>query len=171
MKYLLLVLSFISLGCGSAQDQSSGSAEVSYIDPQFQTYVDFFNEQAFIRDQTDLINKPLKIITYDEAGTTPEDNEIGHCSHQSGLATIYIDQRYWYGANENQRLILILHEMGHCVLNRTHVTTIIPSENNRPESILYPMTHPVAYRFDAYREAYLDEYFDLSRRTPQVLFY
>lgn len=62
----------------------------------------------------------------------------GYCANQGGVyatPTISVNTLYWTNLSNDQQQALIYHEMGHCVLNREHKTTMW---NTVPDSIMYP---------------------------------
>jgi len=57
-------------------------------------------------------------ITFGDTG--PNAQTAGICRIQSNVRTIIVNKRYWDKFYESTRLELILHELGHCDLNRPH---------------------------------------------------
>jgi hypothetical protein len=70
-------------------------------------------------------------------------------------ATVVVDKEYWGRLSDDERKLLIFHELGHCVLGRKHVPTFHSDENYvfTPDSIMYPDARSVttAYRLDPLR--------------------
>jgi len=67
-----------------------------------------------------------------------KDSKIGTCyrNTRDGGYKIEIDREWWErNANEQVRATLMYHELGHCLLNRGHDSTVV---NGYPRSIMYP---------------------------------
>jgi hypothetical protein len=94
-----------------------------YIDPAFRAYVAEFEAETQLR-----ANKNPIVF-----GEMLEDDWVAYCSSTNGR--IYVDRRYWQRAPEHTRLILIAHELGHCLLGREHDTRKIVGQ---PFSLMYP---------------------------------
>jgi hypothetical protein len=93
---------------------------------------------------------------------------VGYCYQKEGLITV--DYNWWRDMSEGQRLEVILHELGHCLLDRRHNTDedIIPTiaENGEaircPYSLMYPSVSSYKQQelcFDKKRQEYYDELF------------
>jgi hypothetical protein len=67
---------------------------------------------------------------------------LGRCEGMympSFLQTIRIDYQKWQNLSYLEKRVLILHELGHCVLNRRHNNNRIGKGIfSQPESIMYP---------------------------------
>ena len=89
-------------------------------------------------------------------GTTASAQEQGYCLIQSDESpTITINETGWATLTETSRTILIHHEMGHCVLGRSHYDG---NTGSRPASIMNTYALPAAY-YTAYKSEYLHELF------------
>jgi hypothetical protein len=67
--------------------------------------------------------------------------ERGYCEMGGNRTpTIVIDQNYWNISDEGARKSLLLHELGHCVLSRAHVSKL--TNLGVPESVMNPYTIP-----------------------------
>ncbi len=81
---------------------------------------------------------------------------VGICMTGGSInPTIHIKKEYWDVISETSRLNLMLHEMGHCVLDRDHNITMI---SGRPMSIMYPNMFPDIF-YHNYNWAYDHELF------------
>ena len=63
--------------------------------------------------------------------------------YTSGKKEIYIDEEFWEQADETYKQEAIFHELGHCVLNREHDSSLIAGSEEGtiytvPRSIMYP---------------------------------
>lgn len=64
---------------------------------------------------------------------------VGMCTRWSnGYRQIEIDPVYWASQDEGQRLQLVFHELGHCDLNRGHISEV--RDNGFPVSFMNPYT-------------------------------
>jgi len=84
---------------------------------------------------------------------------LGQCKKYSdGSTEIIVDEPYWNRSNEKEKEYLIFHELGHCVLGRSHNNT--KTNNGVCNSI---MQSGEGYCIKEYtvtnREALLDELF------------
>jgi hypothetical protein len=74
---------------------------------------------------------------------------------------ILIDRDWWDNWNEYSGLgeELILHELGHCVLDRLHNEEVhsLVEKYQRPTSIMYPSIFGYWGWYESYREEYLKE--------------
>jgi hypothetical protein len=64
---------------------------------------------------------------------------VGVCHYDSESRSVEVDPSYWDGISEFQREALIFHELGHCVLNLEHDSTLLkdecPASNMSPEML------------------------------------
>ena len=61
---------------------------------------------------------------------------IGLCETGYGSRTVTFDPDFWNSVSETQRELLAHHELGHCILYRPHLTTLL--SNGAEKSIMYP---------------------------------
>lgn len=121
MRLLILFASFFILGCG----QGFESIGVPFVDPTIQPYVDRY-EQYKIKFASVGGVRPISIYFKTLPGSF-----IGMCYiKSSGERVIEIDPDFWFSNTDIDREILILHEMGHCDLNRDHVENSIMEPNH-----------------------------------------
>lgn len=159
MKYLLVASAAIMLSaCGNNFDtkQVYDPRSISGIDPAFKPYVDVF-ESKYGSSIGDI---PIQFadLTYPTIGT---------CTRwSSGHRQIVVDKDYWDNPDvqDSAKLGLILHELGHCVLNRDHVNSLYYYAGTHvaghiPYSIMYP------YNF------YSNNYLELESYYLEELFH
>ncbi len=119
MRYLaptcLVLLFSIATSC------SDDSSDTIYdIDSELAPYVDRFVEAA--ADQDRYID--LRDYSLSAHIETAADEVAGQCvSYTNGAHRIYIDPEYWVRATDLEREFVVFHELGHCVLGRSHVDT------------------------------------------------
>ncbi len=111
MKYALILAAIMTSACAKSSE--------FYIDPAFQPQWEAFKLAArgMGRDANQVDN--LKIEFGDtEAICGPE--AVGCCRKGDYTPTILIHQKAWEELNASNKEILIFHELGHCLLGRTH---------------------------------------------------
>tara|TARA_Y100000034_G_scaffold134332_1_gene202476 strand:- start:5458 stop:6255 length:798 start_codon:yes stop_codon:yes gene_type:complete len=91
-------------------------------------------------------------------------NSYANCDLET--RTIYINNRFWERLNEIDRKILIYHELGHCVLERTHNHSF--GENGKPNSIMSEFLI-VDNDFVSKEEEYLKELFNQNIGSLNLL--
>lgn len=110
----LTTLLIICLIIGSCSKEN----QAKIIEAELQVYIDLFTSEAMERDvQIDVseINLGAYIKNIEENGT------IGQCiSYSDGTKDIVIDERNWNRLDELEKEYVVFHELGHCVLNRSH---------------------------------------------------
>jgi hypothetical protein len=121
-KALAITLAFYLISCGTAQ--------VAKIDPKLQPYVDEFSKQFG--------------ATVNWVPTTFEnlkDDWVGVCITGGNQPIVKIDPEYWEEADEGEREALIMHEYGHCILDRNHVNSMVTMEGLKiPKSVMHSHT-------------------------------
>ena len=104
---LLLVLPFILIGCAPQQDIDPGV--ISGIDPAFNSYYAAFDT---------VYGTKVSIAIGFAALPQPI---AGQCmKYGDGWRQIEIDPTYWASVDDDTRMVLVFHELGHCVFNRLH---------------------------------------------------
>lgn len=123
------------------------SAKGIYIDPKFDSYVQLFENTYGIEVNVSIVFKDI----------TDED-VAGQCWYTTPRK-IEIDTPYWNEITELGREQLILHELGHCVLNLDHNDAVgtIGAWSNVPVSIMNSVHFGDAPWYRDNREYYLQE--------------
>jgi hypothetical protein len=62
------------------------------------------------------------------------DSVVGLCNHITNSITL--DKEYWNVISYQKQLVLVYHELGHCILMRNHTSAIF--KDGCPTSIMYP---------------------------------
>ena len=160
--FLLIILFFFSCG-------EEGTNDVN-IDPELQPYVDMFLAEASKRGQNiDLADSGLDMI-FEEGISTPD--YAGICRYKLGANEIGIDRELWDRTeSENRRQWLVFHELGHCVLDRSHRNDKF--DNGMWKSLMRgdPLSQdelriPLCYIWDR-NQYFIDELFDENTPTPE----
>jgi hypothetical protein len=115
MRMNILCMSILIVGCGQ-QPQQGDPRSIHGIDPAFQPYVEQFET---------ILGHSIGDIPI--AFAPQQGDVIGVCELWTNYRDIKIDPNFWNnqgGALDNdQRMSLIFHELGHCVLDRGHLAT------------------------------------------------
>jgi hypothetical protein len=128
MRFAYLAFIWSLVGCGiQEQEQRPEFNRVLKVDG-FEHYVNLFQEQAADLGQdiqvSDLVIRFKHIPIEDEKVT------LGVCWRGGNHSpTIDIDPEHWKGMSMVQRELLMFHEMGHCVLRRSHVEDYVSIMN------------------------------------------
>lgn len=129
MKWLLISLCVLVSACAPALQNQSDPRTVQVTDPAFDEYIDLYISLKGSGFNYDI---PIGFSKLD-------GNVIGLCTRWSnGYRQIQVDFNFWNdpATTFNQRKSLILHELGHCDLNRNHTQDKFPS--GWPKSLMYP---------------------------------
>lgn len=141
MKYLPLLL--LLLGCAKLP--------LGTIDPELQPYKDLFMEECSAR----IVN--CGGVKYISLTFMPieRSNLLGSCYKEGNIRSITVSPARWKYLNAGGREQLVMHEYGHCFLDREHLDD---KANGNPVSLLttYQMDGAV---YLANREYYLTELF------------
>lgn len=65
---------------------------------------------------------------------------VGLCHYEDSERSIEISTKYWPKLSEYSREALLLHELGHCVLNLEHSDKL--RSDNCPKSLMFPSLLP-----------------------------
>ena len=132
--FIILVVMFSSLSSCSKQ---ADPRTIYGIDPEFAIFVEKF-EEAYGRDIGDM---PMGFVDQ-------KDDVVGRCRVFYGkkeFSQIEIDRGYWNDPSTGykNKLNLIFHELGHCVLGLKHTEERVQYEKQGmtflvPKSFMYP---------------------------------
>lgn len=120
MRLSIVYLVFILSACGVNTHKGTN--------PEFVKYLNQFTSDYGIK----LNNYPVNFG--DLKGST-----VGECiKYSNGYREIVIDAVLFPQLSENEKLVMIYHELGHCVFNRPHDDTfIVDNRVTVPRSIMY----------------------------------
>jgi len=78
------------------------------------------------------------------------------------IKTVRISPEFWYDADEDSRLSVVYHELGHCVLDRAHNDDMI--DNETPASIMNTFLgdYPAYYFSPENKDYYMRELFQVE---------
>lgn len=115
MKFLLLLMFVMSCAVDVLPEEREKRVDLG----EFKDYVDMFKRDAAIYGNgvriDDLIIRFADISQKNEDRTT-----LGQCLYGDITPTVEIDPTYWGLMSETGRMLLMYHELGHCVLGRGH---------------------------------------------------
>lgn len=128
MKWAFGLLMFVGvIGCGSF-----------YQDPEFKPYLDQiiqYCDNYNCEKQQEINNTSIFFVTTEELND--EDNtstDVHVANGQPG--EIKISRTYWDNVNDNARIFLLVHELGHSVWSKEH--NFEKDVNSCPISIMFP---------------------------------
>lgn len=171
MRYLcVLILWLLILGC----QRSSQPEPVQYSVPaDVEPYIQSFRDEAKKRNYAVSTNN--LIVTF---GPEQKEDFCGQCTLETGKTPRIIltsDSFCWQQANQNERECLVFHELGHCLLKRTHktdkfsngafVTLMNPDNVAIYATCRYPIGGDECDKRPR-RDYYIDELFDPATPTP-----
>jgi hypothetical protein len=96
---------------------SCNKDNTSFVDASFVLYLDIFQKEAILRDVD--VNGELSGLSV--SFTSFDQNIAGQCQVSKDVHRILVDSNYWKTATKLEREMLLFHELGHCILNRTHL--------------------------------------------------
>lgn len=130
---------------------------IPHVETEFDSYVQQFIQDAASRGVYLDYPKNANISFADLKGNT-----IGTCWHIPRFSeqfAIEISKSYWESASIENKTSVIYHELGHCMLNKSHVEKYIQLNGKQcPSSIMHP-TNELAYCLFENYNYYLDELF------------
>ena len=147
IKYFLLIFSSCAPGFTPLDffiNKTKDNRQFKGIHEDFQPYVKDFESFYGVK----INNVP---IGYDN-----NTNLAGYCTTYtfSGLKEIGINQKTFNKYTDEQKRMLIFHELAHCVWNKHHNTKFL--EDGCPESIMFPSIFST-YCYNQHEQHYLNE--------------
>jgi len=145
IKSLLLLL---LISCGVEPSGTTGSKGIELETSEFYKYINLF--EAISPES----NKQ-KITSLEVKFGVLELPEVGRCTYAAEKRpVIVIDKEYWFNSTEDSKEVLMLHELGHCILFRNHVEV---KQGEIPSSLMNPSMITLYYKRD--KEKYRKELF------------
>lgn len=147
---LLSLLLYLLMGCEKSNDMS----EVR-IDDELQRYFDSFASAGAERG----VSVDYESAQVEGLISELDDQVSGQCQHDADAPDrVVIDPDYWGRISHMQREFIIFHELGHCLLNRSHMDD--SNEDGSCASIMHSSSSGCRNLYSsATREIYLDELF------------
>jgi hypothetical protein len=123
-KIKILSLGFILVACGAKKEVK--------IDPAITLYVDeFISVSKYLKRPVTLNDIE---IGFGVTKTEDEPQRVGYCQwwEDDSHKVVVLDKESWFEYDDEFRLALLFHELGHCVLLRDH------EERDNVESFMEP---------------------------------
>lgn len=134
----------------------------AFVDPTIKPYVDRFNEYAK-QVNSNSVNK--RVSAFFGKPSTPNHGNftvIGECDYNN--LSIVVEHNHWNMSSDIHREILILHEMGHCVLERGHKNSYRNDIDRLiPSSLMGATNFVTDQNYIKYKWLYIDELFHPER--------
>lgn len=114
---------FLLLALGCQRQPEPEPAQYS-VPAEVEPYVRAFREAAARRGQP--VPSDNLIVTF---GATQAAGACGQCTRQAGRTpriVLSTDRECWQAASAFERECLVFHELGHCLLNREHLSRRFP---------------------------------------------
>jgi hypothetical protein len=101
---------------------------------EFEPYVERFKLKG------NEVGKPVSVndLIVKFGQTEPKQDGVCETSDHT-TPTIIINERAWRQMEDLGRESLMFHELGHCILGRSHVMIMNADEPNVPSSLMYPV--------------------------------
>lgn len=161
LSLFILLLNLISCTLKQPEEQKQSL----YIDPNTSKYVNEFVNSALKRGLL-LDTSNLVVVVVDQIPFINNPNTIGFCSVSNKGPTVFIKSDFWFNRSEDDKELLIFHELGHCLLGKTHTDGISKAQdkNLTSENILAPSSLMNTYHIGGYwygnnKEIYKDRLF------------
>lgn len=140
---LFITASLTLIGCGKEHPP--------HIEPEVQKYVDkFYQESASYGTYPDTSKLSVRFV--DSILTTSSGLVFSYCEYP----TVYIVKDFWLKAGETKKVVMLYHELGHCVLEEEHRAGW-NKELDIPLSLMEPDSDLVVDYFEAHRAYYMKE--------------
>lgn len=149
MRFLLVIpLALLATACGK------GVETAAEYDETFAPYVEEFNQAAADRGLS------IRVTSLSIEFGAHERPVVASCREKEfGIRSIIVDPDFWSSAPEIAKRRIMLHELGHCILNRDHDDAL--SEHGYPKSIM-ASRNGGARIFSEDLEGALDELFGMG---------
>lgn len=125
--------------------------------PQGSTHKEFI---PYIKTFTEITGLAVNVTM----SFTEDRNFVGVCKiYSTGERKVEVNSAYWATSDENTREQIILHELGHCVLNRDHTETMAEHPDywfEFPNSVMYPYVFGRQRFYEQFKQHYFEELID-----------
>ena len=125
---------------------------IFHVENDYQQYITTFEQESVIH------HHPIKVTNL-IIKTVPSLGAfiLAQCRRNYiDTPAIYVSSESWKTFDENEKEFVMLHEMGHCVLNRRHSS--LKDQMGFPVSIMEPIMFPVQLYLSR-RYKYMEELF------------
>ncbi len=152
MKTLGLVLALVLVGCAEAPHRLD-------VGPEFIEHVLEFQIESGHYLQTPVLIDNL-VVRFGPMHYGAAPDVVGYCAYRGGeTPVITIRHDKWVTYSHVMREELMFHELGHCILDRSHDSRTMVLEGQWTELSLMNPTMVNEYYYDAHRDYYLRQLF------------
>ena len=155
----------------------SATTPIPYQQTVLRPYVELFKAEALLHGRLDPLPPGLGVafmkdetiqLGASDRCTAPAEI-IGYCFvPRLGPPTILIDRAYWEDAEVEDRIELVMHELGHCALARKHEDSIQWWEGHRHPASFMHSSMVSGLHWWRYMDFYMDELFLGDNPDPLV---
>lgn len=156
MKNLLyLVCTVITVGLFMQCEKQS----IQFSDDELEVYFESFESEAAKRGM-DFDLSAMGVTGH--IVQISDEHVAGKCKHfDANPAMIMVDKDFWKDAHDLHKEYVVFHELGHCILGRSHLNSAL--ESGACQSIMASDNKVCGFNYSAdTRKAYLDELFLFS---------
>ncbi len=170
---LFILIGWVVLGCADSEAPFEPTYEVpEELIPFVESFFQEAQSRGFVVTQDNLI---IRYGDQREQGICGHCNSLANLDQQQKIVTITAPDQFCWN-NRQQLEALIFHELGHCLLNRTHHNATLP--NGDPASLMvensisqyspciYQINDDEDCNFTFKRDYYLDELFEPTTAIP-----
>jgi hypothetical protein len=139
---------------------------VSYSRTELKLYIEMFEVQSILHGAPANVsevtvsfmdNEYIKNESRDSCKT--RSRILGYCDNNGPVPVILINRSFWKKSDFSERLALVFHELGHCLLGRRHKDGEFSlGGSNHPASILHSRSKMGLDTMEYY-DYYMDELF------------
>jgi len=153
MRWLIftILLVTVTMGCSDTEDYELEESVTSEMLIYFYRFSEEAEKRGFVVDWSE--ENISTVLTELDEGT------VGQClTYEEGRNQVNIDLAYWNKSDPQEREFLLFHELGHCVLKRSHLN--LSNGDGTCTSIMNSGESACQKNYTtSTREAYLDELF------------
>lgn len=165
MRLALCIALFLT-GCGTLRTTTFR------VDDRLQPYFQYFMEEAGYRNKyinsSELIMRfaPMPHGVLAHCYFDEETRFVGLIPYKVSIPVVELSESYFNSALEVQRREVVSHELGHCLLHRSHDERLEPY-TGYPVSLMYPFS--IAYHsplyYSVHERDYMDELFSAQNSS------
>ena len=155
IKLIMICLGILGVSGCTTDEEIPEVSDLAQVTEELVPYFEQFEAEALERGVT--VNWGSLNIS-GEIQAIDENQIVGQCATRTGSRAVTIDNLFWAGASTLEREYVVFHELGHCVLSRSHLDT--QNNNGTCVSIMQSGTTRCRTNYSTQtRSSYLDELF------------
>lgn len=160
-----LILAFLISSCGMDErimPEKPHKKQLIFQVEELKPYIDMFERDSAIYGDALVVDD--LIIGFGEADVEGDDHfTLGVCYRATNRTPeIVLDINHWEKMSDTRRMLLVYHELGHCVLNRSHI------EEEDYDSIMNPILISTS-QYEEDPDYFLGELFDLNYKGDWLM--